>query len=99
MTDAGHDDRPSTIVDLIDDAVVPDANAEGAYARQLLRARWTGIVDEGDQTLSDAIEERGTETLEITLRRALDLNAIRGHAWDALLASEHAGSRRAVDSL
>jgi len=44
MPDSNYGNDKPSVIDLIDDAVVADADAPGVAASELLTARWTGIL-------------------------------------------------------
>jgi len=80
VTDARYDHDPSGVIDLINDSIIPSANTERLETGQLLRSGRAGLLGEGHESGGDAIEQHFGQSVEITLRGALDFNAIRGHA-------------------
>jgi hypothetical protein len=80
VTDARYDYDPSGVVNFVNDSIIPGANTERLETGQLLRSGRAGLLGEGHESGGNAIEQHLGQSVEITLRGALDFNAIRGHA-------------------
>ena len=83
MAHARHIDRARSVIDLVHDTVVPDAEPIRADVGELHHAVRPRLLSELCEPTGHTLVERRREAVEIALCGRLDLNAIRGHGHDA----------------